>query len=93
MSEEEKKEYEELKSLLYTGNLSQAGKRKLIEIVEKQQEQLQEKDKIINMAIELIARKVGSRVEICPDMNCTVEKKKDCKECAIEYFTKKAREV
>lgn len=62
-------------------------------IIEKQQEQLQEKDKIINMAIELIARKVGSRIEICKNMNCDKTIEKECKQCAIEYFTKKAREV
>ena len=42
MSEEEKKEYEELKSLLYTGTLSQYGKRKLIEIIEKQSKEIEE---------------------------------------------------
>lgn len=36
MTEEEKKEYEELKSLLYTGQISQYGKRKLIGIIENQ---------------------------------------------------------
>ena len=42
MSEEEKKEYEELKSLLYTGTISQYGKRKLIEIIEKQSKEIEE---------------------------------------------------
>lgn len=37
LSDEEKKEYEELKILLYTGTISQYGKRKLIDIIEKQQ--------------------------------------------------------
>ena len=40
--DEEKKEYEELKSLLYTGTISQYGKRKLIEIIEKQQKEIEE---------------------------------------------------
>ena len=42
MSDEEKKEYEELKSLLYTGTISQYGKRKLIDIIEKQQKEIEE---------------------------------------------------
>ena len=42
MSEEEKKEYEELKSLLYTGTISQYGKRKLIYIIEKQSKEIEE---------------------------------------------------
>lgn len=42
MTDEEKKEYEELKSLLYTGTISQYGKRKLIEIIEKQSKEIEE---------------------------------------------------
>ena len=42
LSDEEKKEYEELKSLLYTGTISQYGKRKLIEIIEKQSKEIEE---------------------------------------------------
>lgn len=42
MSDEEKKEYEELKSLLYTGTISQYGKRKLIDIIEKQSKEIEE---------------------------------------------------
>ena len=42
MSDEEKKEYEKLKSLLYTGTISQYGKRKLIDMFEKQQKEIEE---------------------------------------------------
>ena len=42
MTDEEKKEYEELKSLLYTGTLSQHGKRKLIDMFEKQRKEIEE---------------------------------------------------
>ena len=35
-------EYEELKSLLYTGTISQYGKRKLIDMFEKQQKEIEE---------------------------------------------------
>ena len=51
---------------------------------------IQKQDKIIDMAMELIARKVGSRIEICPDMNCCKETEgnRTCKQCAIEYFKK-----
>ena len=53
MTDEEKKEYEELKSLLYTGTISQYGKRKLIDIIEKQSKEIEElKDKIKTFKIE-----------------------------------------
>ena len=42
MTDEEKKEYEELKSLLYTGTISQYGKRKLIDIIEKKSKEIEE---------------------------------------------------
>ena len=42
MPDEEKKEYEKLKSLLYTGTISQYGKRKLIDMFEKQQKEIEE---------------------------------------------------
>lgn len=42
LSDEEKKEYEELKSLLYTGTISPYGKRKLIEIIEKKSKEIEE---------------------------------------------------
>ena len=42
LSDEEKKEYEELKSLLYQGTLTQYGKRKLIGIIEKQSKEIEE---------------------------------------------------
>lgn len=42
LSDEEKKEYEELKSLLYQGTLTQYGKRKLIGIIKKQSKELEE---------------------------------------------------
>ena len=45
LSDEEKKEYEELKSLLYTGTISQYGKRKLIDIIEKQSKEIEELNK------------------------------------------------
>ena len=42
LSDEEKKAYEKLKSLLYTGTISQYGKRKLIDMFEKQQKEIEE---------------------------------------------------
>lgn len=44
MSDEEKKEYEKLKSLLYTGTISQYGKRKLIDIIDKQSKEIGESE-------------------------------------------------
>ena len=54
MTDEEMEEYEELKSLLYTGTISQYGKRKLIEIIEKQQKEIEhQKEKRENQKTEL----------------------------------------
>ena len=54
MSDEEKKEYEELKSLLYTGTISQYGKRKLIDIIDKQSKEIEhQKEKRENQKQEL----------------------------------------
>ena len=47
MTEEEKQEYEELKSLLYTGQISQYGKRKLIDIIEKQDTEINKLNNVI----------------------------------------------
>ena len=54
LSDEEKKEYEELKSLLYTGTISQYGKRKLIDIIEKQSKEIEELNKENTRQHELI---------------------------------------
>ena len=47
MTDEEKKEYEELKSLLYTGTISQYGKRKLIDIIEKKSKEIERTNEIL----------------------------------------------
>ena len=75
MIDEEKKEYEELKSLLYTGTISQYGKRKLIAIIEKQQAEIEKKDKIIDLMAGYI---------VCPEAMCLSTEKE-----VIEYFTNK----
>ena len=99
LSEEEKKAIEKFKTKIkradkdilkfsdvYT-TLDIHNLRILLNLIEKQQEQLQEKDKIINEMAELIEKHLSSFwwYEIGAD----TESKKDI----IEYFTKKAREV
>lgn len=65
MSEEENKEYEELKSLLYQGNLTQYGKRKLIEIIEKQQKQIEElKNEIMEKELIIDGMKEDRRIAV-----------------------------
>ena len=49
LSDEEREEYEELKSLLYTGTISQYGKRKLIDIIEKQSKEIEDNKKYIDL--------------------------------------------
>lgn len=54
LSDEEKREYEELKSLLYIGTISQYGKRKLIDMFEKQSKEIEhQKEKRENQKQEL----------------------------------------
>lgn len=52
LSDEEKKEYEELKSLLYTGTISQYGKRNLIDMFEKQSKEIEILNKNMNLLRE-----------------------------------------
>lgn len=92
LSEEEKKEFEELKSLLYTGQISQYGKRKLITIIENQQAELEKKDKMIDEMAEMITeakfcyfkKKVGG--ELLGKYRCYNQKEWK------EYFEKKVEE-
>ena len=49
LSDKEKREYEELKSLLYTGTISQYGKRKLIDLIEKQSKEIEDNKKYIDL--------------------------------------------
>ena len=79
MNKEEKEAIENFKRLHY----GEAFMKTIVNLIQKQ-------EKIIDMAMELIARKVGSRIEICPDMNCCKETEgnRTCKQCAIEYFKK-----
>lgn len=67
-----------------------------INLIKKQQEQLQEKDKIIDVMGEEYSLEANTDVfDICA---CCNHNNEDChgdycKEALIEYFTKKAREV
>lgn len=76
----------------------------VLNLIEKQQEQLQEKDKVIDLMaeqIDLFKNKMDMLRNFEEDCFIPREfsdiddcvKRKECKECIIEYFTKKAREV
>lgn len=62
MNEEEKKEYEELKSLLYIGTISQYGKRKLIDIINRQQKEIEKRLKEIDSLYKMMSAK-DERIE------------------------------
>lgn len=47
-------------------------------------------DKMIDLMAELIARKLGSRIEICHNMQCDKKVAKECKICTKQYFDSKA---
>lgn len=52
--------------------------------------EIEKKDKIIDLMAELIARKAGSRIEICHNMQCDKKVAKECKVCTKQYFERKA---
>ena len=68
------------------------GRPKLDQAIETVLNLIQKQNKVIDEMAELIARKVGTRTEICHNMNCDKSTEKACKQCAIEYFINKAVE-
>ena len=96
MNEEEKKEYEELKSLLYTGTISQYGKRKLIDMFEKQSKEVEEL-KAINKMQKYRIEVIDEREFISKDkIKAKIEEyKKLINECPMndeEIFCKECTE-
>ena len=88
MNDEEKKEYERLKSLLYTDSLTQYGKRKLIGIIEKQQKEIKiQEDMIDEMVCELSTE--GYLDDVCQMKQDNDECDDCCNLCIKEYFRKK----
>lgn len=94
MIEEEKQEYEELKSLLYTGQISQYGKRKLIDIIEKQDTEINKLNNVIDRMVEKLYEFNNNEMDkdcFIPreysDINDCV-KKNSCKDCIKDYFIK-----
>jgi hypothetical protein len=91
MTAEEKEEYEELKSLLYTGQISQYGKRKLIDIIEKQDTEINK----LNNVIDYMAGEIDTlNYELIGEW-CKEDKGDKCKncdhndhDCIKEYFMK-----
>ena len=71
----------------------------LLNLIEKQQAQLQEKDKLIKAIVadieEHMSEEVCNYLYICDECKSNNEDCHGdyCKEAIIEYFTKKAREV
>ena len=80
MSDEEKKEYEELKSLLYTGTISQYGKRKLIDIIEKQQKEIEKLKENNGYHLGFIDGGIAKRYEYQDKIKATIEEIKKSKE-------------
>lgn len=83
-------ELEKLKSLLYTGSLTQYGKRKLIKTYE---DIIKEKDKQIDlMADYILLFKTEKENPKKPDGCCAVKKVSLNKEETKQYFEKLAKE-
>lgn len=53
---------------------------------------INKKDKQIDLMAELIARKAGSRIEICHNMQCDKKVAKECKVCTKQYFERKVND-
>ena len=87
MSDEEKKEYEKLKRLLYTGTISQYGKRKLIDMFEKQQKEIEElkaknknwKDKINKLKEEVETELISNPYDFSYLLNEILEEEDESK--------------
>ena len=110
MELEEAKAIERIQILLKDGcnclecEKNKAAYRIILNLIEKQQGQLQEKDKVINIMVDYMDtyrdkmnmfRNIGDDCFIpreYSDIDYYI-KKNSCKECIAEYFTKKAREV
>lgn len=101
MTDEEKKEYEELKGLLYTGTISQYGKRKLIAIIEKQQAEIDNYKQLYGKALnDLVISehdklKKNRIIDLMAEKFSSISKGTACienntnKEKIKEYFTNK----
>jgi hypothetical protein len=56
---------------------------------------IEKKDKIIDLMAELIARKVGTRIAICPNMKCDKPIGpigQECRNCAKQFFENEVNE-
>ena len=100
MSEEERKAIEEI-TIEITDEYSKEYMNKwflddltiLIKLIEKQQKEIEKKDKIIDlMANELRHYDLDER--ICKNIDYCIadNENRECEDCLIEYFKKKARE-
>lgn len=102
MTDEEKKEYEKLKSLLYTGTISQYGKRKLIDMFEKQQKEIEELKKpkyVINCKTNEITKltndfvskdKIKAKILECRKILYSFEKELELKANKEKYIHKES---
>ena len=63
----------------------------LEDLVKADRENIENK-KVIDLMAELIARKAGSRIEICHNMQCDKKVAKECKVCTKQYFERKAKD-
>ena len=102
LSEEENKELEELKSLLYRNSITQYGKRKLINLYENLIEKQQKVANLQEKTIQLMAEQFEIMKDKEEEIDCFIPreysdiddcvKKDSCQECIIEYFRNKAKE-
>lgn len=88
MLKEKDADIAEYKNIIEAGIINAAKD----ELVEEKNKEIEKKDKMIDLMSELIARKPGSRIEICHNMQCDKKVAKECKICTKQYFERKVED-
>lgn len=64
----------------------------VLNMLKEKDAKLDKKDKMIDLMSKIIARKPGSRIEICHNMQCDKKVAKECKICTKQYFERKVED-
>jgi hypothetical protein len=95
MSEEEKKAVEKLEYVDRQYDCNNYYSRYELDCIEIVLNLIQKQSKIIDLMAELIARKVGTRIAICPNMKCDKPIGpigQECRNCAKQFFENEVNE-
>jgi len=85
-----RKEVEEKQWIESNFNITERNNlRKLLKIIEKQQKDIEKKEKIIDLMIKELSNQYNDYEPCYLDDKMECKKYKDCKECIKQYFEKK----